>query len=520
MRAGGRWTRLAPVHGPPEPNVVCLLWFAPPPEIAASPEPVMEAGGGGIIGEGEEEGEMGDTEVAFSVEEFEEKFDPSFHRVPTSSPLPSVSNLVKHELSLEERMDADDGEGEEERGEAAVTVGVEARASPDFILSGEAEEAGGTEEKEAEVLPWQELGRGELLSRIKTSVREYPSGEEEKEEEEGERRRKCDSCKQKGRFTVSDPKLANVVIQFHVSDLDTRKLLEESLRVRTATALQSKRKNFYNVKVKFDDDRLPGDFSFLKQRTLSFTVFPKSGNVIATGLKDIDEVDFALDLFARMEKIRREKWESKWINGTFSGTITYHAPLNTKFEGPRQRCTYHFEERTVYPRQDLDKSPPRVDVAGPDACCQHEAEGEGAGVRTGEDPESDWWPSREKRPDEDFPPLSFCQVLARFKKIRCGDDGQPPLTEVSIKFRSQFFPGMLVRFDGERGTVNVFNNGSYILVGVTSLKQSKVLQEKICVLMNSEWTPEKLTPSAGDAGLCLTDLSTRLAKEIKSWMVD
>lgn len=56
-------------------------------------------------------------------------------------------------------------------------------------------------------------------------------------------------------------------------------------------------------------------------------------------------------------------------------------------------------------------------------------------------------------------------------------------TEVNISFRSQFFPGVLIKWDQYQGSVNLFNNGQYVLVGVKSKTQANVLYNQLCALI-------------------------------------
>lgn len=56
-----------------------------------------------------------------------------------------------------------------------------------------------------------------------------------------------------------------------------------------------------------------------------------------------------------------------------------------------------------------------------------------------------------------------------------------------ISFRSQFFPGIRIRHtDG--GTINLFNNGKFILVGVNSSVQAERVRQALCVFMRMCWT--------------------------------
>lgn len=65
-----------------------------------------------------------------------------------------------------------------------------------------------------------------------------------------------------------------------------------------------------------------------------------------------------------------------------------------------------------------------------------------------------------------------------------------PNSQVSISFRSQFFPGARIRVR-ERGTVNLFNNGKYIFVGVKKEEDAKHLHKTLCAIMAEFSTTSK-----------------------------
>lgn len=73
-----------------------------------------------------------------------------------------------------------------------------------------------------------------------------------------------------------------------------------------------------------------------------------------------------------------------------------------------------------------------------------------------------------------------CRMMALYKKLEAGRD-------VSIAFRSQFFPGVRIRWTG-LGTINLFNNGKYVLVGVKTDASAKILYEKLCAITRKYWT--------------------------------
>jgi hypothetical protein len=57
-----------------------------------------------------------------------------------------------------------------------------------------------------------------------------------------------------------------------------------------------------------------------------------------------------------------------------------------------------------------------------------------------------------------------------------------------ISFRSQVFPGVRVKLADIKGTVNVFNNGKYVLVGVRSRQEAEALRAALCAIMRQSWT--------------------------------
>lgn len=67
--------------------------------------------------------------------------------------------------------------------------------------------------------------------------------------------------------------------------------------------------------------------------------------------------------------------------------------------------------------------------------------------------------------------------------------GVLPFDWPSVAFRSQFFPGVRLRWNAESGggTANVFNNGNFVLVGVTRRDRAKNISEKICAIIRGEY---------------------------------
>ncbi len=60
------------------------------------------------------------------------------------------------------------------------------------------------------------------------------------------------------------------------------------------------------------------------------------------------------------------------------------------------------------------------------------------------------------------------------------------LNEWDVSFRSQFFPGIRIRHI-HGGTVNLFNNGKFVLVGVKGERHARRLTKKLCVFMRKCW---------------------------------
>ena len=176
------------------------------------------------------------------------------------------------------------------------------------------------------------------------------------------------------------------------------------------------------------------NFFILRRNSISYTVFPHSGNVIATGLRDRSVVQSTLDEFRRMlggdssSSSSSSFWPRTVVNSTYLGQIG----------------------------------------------CNSNSSGS----------------SRRKN-------VSICKVLAWCKTK------EEHKSDLSINFRSQFFPGARVKWNRLSGTANVFNNGKYVLVGVREDWQAEKLRNGLCALMTRYWTttrPEK--SCAQHADLC------------------
>lgn len=59
--------------------------------------------------------------------------------------------------------------------------------------------------------------------------------------------------------------------------------------------------------------------------------------------------------------------------------------------------------------------------------------------------------------------------------------------DIDIHFRTQFFPGARLHWKDKRGTVNFFNNGNYVIVGVRSKREARRLYRELCAIMEKFW---------------------------------
>lgn len=62
---------------------------------------------------------------------------------------------------------------------------------------------------------------------------------------------------------------------------------------------------------------------------------------------------------------------------------------------------------------------------------------------------------------------------------------------IDISFRTQFFPAILIKWKNLQGSINLFNNGQYVIVGVNSEEQANVLYQQLCVLIQNCWMTSK-----------------------------
>ncbi len=82
------------------------------------------------------------------------------------------------------------------------------------------------------------------------------------------------------------------------------------------------------------------------------------------------------------------------------------------------------------------------------------------------------------------PPISAHRSLSCYKRTQEEEE-----EEVNISFRPQFFPGGLIRWRAAKhGSVNLFNNGKYVIVGVRKEKEAVWLCQKLSALIKTHWT--------------------------------
>ena len=80
---------------------------------------------------------------------------------------------------------------------------------------------------------------------------------------------------------------------------------------------------------------------------------------------------------------------------------------------------------------------------------------------------------------------SVMEMLHRYSRLmsRGGKEEQ----NVSIDFRSQFFPGARLQRAELTGVINLFNNGSFVLVGVRNETQAEKLLDWLAAITNMFW---------------------------------
>ena len=204
---------------------------------------------------------------------------------------------------------------------------------------------------------------------------------------------------------VTRPVLQNVVVHFKVKGGEISKAVCKSI-VEPSTRQKKRQKKKSEGRRK---ERGEGrNFFILDDRVATYTVFPNSGDIAATGLNDKEGVKSATSRFEELCGLEVEEKSVRITNSTYSGKIV---------------C------------RDLDQGR-----------------------------------------------ASVVQVLTLFA------DSLPERSPVCVNFRSQFFPGAKLKHDELNGTVNIFNNGSYVIIGVRSRGEAERLQEWLGAIMAEFWT--------------------------------
>lgn len=71
-------------------------------------------------------------------------------------------------------------------------------------------------------------------------------------------------------------------------------------------------------------------------------------------------------------------------------------------------------------------------------------------------------------------------------------DKQVPIVPKKLEFRAAVFPSIVLKVE-DKGTVTIFNSGSYVIVGLDKRDQVLKLYKQLCVIMRHCWktgTPE------------------------------
>ena len=103
---------------------------------------------------------------------------------------------------------------------------------------------------------------------------------------------------------------------------------------------------------------------------------------------------------------------------------------------------------------------------------------------------STWSGSLRPNGEEDKEALgSVMEMLSRYSRFM--SQGREEEESVSIDFRSQFFPGARLQRAGVTGVINLFNNGSFVIVGVRNETQAERLLNWLAAITNMFW---KSTP--------------------------
>jgi len=79
---------------------------------------------------------------------------------------------------------------------------------------------------------------------------------------------------------------------------------------------------------------------------------------------------------------------------------------------------------------------------------------------------------------------SVMRVISDYSQLTGGKDGSEMF---SVDFRSQFFPGVRMQHTGMAGTINLFNNGSFVIVGVRKASEAVMHLRWLAAIMNKYW---------------------------------
>lgn len=224
---------------------------------------------------------------------------------------------------------------------------------------------------------------------------------------------------------VSEPKLQNLVLFFQLP----KKLLSQ-LKQLEKVAKRKKSgggRNFFIFKPSYSLQQQRGILTTPPSRKkggISFTVFPIKGSVIVTGLRSASFVPKTLDLF-------HEEYQ-RAINDNWSGG----EENDINIVSPASTWNRRIVNSTYNGRIDCQD----IDITSYDILTKKKLEAE-----------------------------------AQDKNL-------------TISFRTQFFPGILLKWKNLQGSCNVFNNGQYILVGTKTELEKELLYKELCALIMSYWT--------------------------------
>jgi TATA-box binding protein (TBP) (component of TFIID and TFIIIB) len=214
---------------------------------------------------------------------------------------------------------------------------------------------------------------------------------------------------------ISEPVLQNLVLHLRVPAAELPLLLPPPPGSRRAANFYVVRRRRRRREGEEEEEEEEGENVPRRRRRgdTTFTVFPSSGSVIATGLRRAREAPPAVSWLAREvgcddggggggdgDLLLLQRWEGRVVNSTHIGAV---------------ECT-----------------------SGVSACRAAAAGADKNGAR--------------------------------------------------VSLRTQFFPGVLLKWSGSEGAVNLFNNGKFIIVGVRKEEQVREIHHRLCALMRECWT--------------------------------